>query len=40
MGKAYPETVGKPGPGVEIKIDDSGEGCVQEPRRLSAILQG
>ena len=30
-GEAYPETVGKPGPGVEIKIDDSGEVLFRSP---------
>jgi len=30
-GEVYPETVGKPGPGVEIKIDDSGEVLFKSP---------
>ncbi len=30
-GEVYPETVGKPGPGVEIKIDDTGEVLFKSP---------
>ncbi len=30
-GEVFPETVGKPGPGVEIKIDDSGEVLFKSP---------
>ena len=30
-GEVYPETVGKPGPGVEIKIDNSGEVLFKSP---------
>src|SRR5260370_31347493 len=30
-GEVYPATVGKPGPGVEIKIDDGGEGLFRSP---------
>ena len=30
-GEVYPETVGKPGPGVEIKIDDGGEVLFRSP---------
>lgn len=30
-GEVYPETVGKPGPGVEIRIDDRGEVLFKSP---------
>lgn len=30
-GEVYPETVGKPGPGIEIKIEDSGEVLFKSP---------
>ena len=30
-GEVFPETVGKPGPGVDIKIDDSGEVLFKSP---------
>ena len=38
-GEVYPDTVGKPGPDVEIKIADSGEVLYQEPRRVPQVLQ-
>jgi len=30
-GEVYPETVGKPGPGIEIKIEDNGEVMFKSP---------
>ena len=38
-GEVYSDTVGKPGPDVEIKIADSGEVLYQEPRRVPEVLQ-
>ncbi len=38
-GEIYPDTVGKPAPEVEIKIDDSGEVLFRSPRRFPVLLQ-
>jgi acyl-coenzyme A synthetase/AMP-(fatty) acid ligase len=34
-GEVYPETVGKPGPDIEIKIEDSGEVLFKSPVSFS-----
>ncbi len=38
-GEVFPETVGKPGPGVEIKIDEQGEVLFKSPGVFRALLQ-
>ena len=38
-GEVYPDTVGKPGPDVEIKIADTRRGALSQPRRVPQVLQ-